>query len=86
MNAAVHPRFDWGQRVQAAKDLFNDGSYPEQPKDALLVRKGDSGEIVQVGRQVESGAVVYMVEFALDQVIGCFELELTPLQSRGAAQ
>jgi nitrogen fixation protein NifZ len=86
MNAPLHPRFDWGQRVQAARDLFNDGSYPEHPADSLLVREGDPGEIVQMGRQIESGAVVYMVEFALDQVIGCFEPELTPLQSRGAAQ
>jgi nitrogen fixation protein NifZ len=80
------PRFDWGQRVQAATDLFNDGSYPEEPTDALLVRQGEPGEIVQVGSHVESGRVVYMVEFAPDRLIGCFESELIPVDSRGEAR
>ena len=26
--------FAWGQRVKAAVDLFNDGSYPEHPGGA----------------------------------------------------
>jgi nitrogen fixation protein NifZ len=72
------PRYKWGQRVQAANDLFNDGSYPEQSAGALLVREGAPGEIVQVGKHVESGAVVYMVEFALNCVVGCMEPELLP--------
>jgi nitrogen fixation protein NifZ len=41
------PRYEWGQRVQAAADLFNDGSYPEQPSEALLVQNGEAGEVVQ---------------------------------------
>lgn len=86
MSAEIHACFDWGQRVQAAADLFNDGSYPEEPVDALLVRAGESGEIVQVGSHIESGKVVYMVEFAADRLIGCFEPELTPAESRGAAR
>jgi nitrogen fixation protein NifZ len=84
MSAATNPRFDWGQRVQAVTDLFNDGSYPEEPMDALLVGAGESGEIVQVGQHVDSGATVYIVEFAADRLIGCFEPELTPAESRGA--
>jgi nitrogen fixation protein NifZ len=84
MSAATNPRFDWGQRVQAATDLFNDGSYPEEPVDALLVGAGAAGEIVQVGKHVDSGATVYIVEFASDRLIGCFEPELTPAESRGA--
>ena len=40
-------KYEWGQRVRAAADLFNDGSFPDQPVDALLVRAGDAGEIVQ---------------------------------------
>jgi nitrogen fixation protein NifZ len=86
VSTATNPRFDWGQRVQAATDLFNDGSYPEEPEDALLVIAGASGEIVQVGQHVDSGATVYIVEFAPDRLIGCFEPELTPAESRGAAQ
>jgi nitrogen fixation protein NifZ len=69
--------------VQAATDLFNDGSYPEEPENALLVSTGAVGEIVQVGKHVESGATVYIVEFEADRLIGCFEPELTPTEARG---
>ncbi len=48
------PKFQWGQRVQAAVDLFNDGSCPDEPPESLLVRTGDAGEIVQVGTHVET--------------------------------
>jgi nitrogen fixation protein NifZ len=85
MSAAIDPRFDWGQKVLATEDLLNDGSYPEQPAGALLVRKGDTGEVVQVGKHVDSGTIVYMVEFALNKVVGCFEAELVPLEPMGAA-
>jgi nitrogen fixation protein NifZ len=80
------PRFEWGQRVQAAADLHNDGSYPEQLSEALLVQSGEAGEVVQVGRHTDSGTVVYMVEFTLNRVVGCFEHELSPAQSNGGAQ
>ena len=85
MSEAAKPRFEWGQRVQAVADLFSDGSYPERPSDALLVRAGETGEIVQVGRHVDSGTFVYMVEFAQNQVVGCTELELIPRQRSGEA-
>jgi len=51
------PRYEWGQRVQAAADLFNDGSYPEQPSEALLVQNGEAGQIVQVGHHTDSGTI-----------------------------
>ncbi|MGO8915040.1 MAG: nitrogen fixation protein NifZ [Stellaceae bacterium] len=73
------PKFQWGQRVRAALDLYNDGSYPERAADALLVRTGDAGEIVQVGTHVESNLPVYLVEFGGDHVVGCFEEEIAPL-------
>jgi nitrogen fixation protein NifZ len=86
MMEAGKPRFEWGQRVKAVADLFNDGSYPERPFNALLVGAGDAGEIVQVGRHVDSGCFVYMVEFALNQVVGCMEPELAPWRSSAEAQ
>jgi len=83
---ATNPRFEWGQRVRAAANLFNDGTFPEQPANALLVRKGEAGDIVQVGRHEDSGTVVYLVEFALNQVVGCIEPELMPWQPGGGLQ
>jgi len=86
MMEAGKPRFEWGQRVRAVTDLFNDGTYPERSSDALLVGAGEAGEIVQVGRHVDSGGFVYMVEFSLNQVVGCMEPELAPRQSSAEAQ
>jgi nitrogen fixation protein NifZ len=79
------PATGGGERVRAAVDLFNDGSSPEQPIDIRLVQCGEAGEIVQVGQHTDSGTVVYMVEFALDRMVGCLETELLPLQSNGGA-
>ncbi|AVT83492.1 nitrogen fixation protein NifZ [Rhodopseudomonas palustris] len=73
------PRYQWGQRVRAEIDLFNDGSFPDQPEDALLVKSGDPGEIVRIGLHTETNRPVYLVEFAEHRVIGCLEDEITPL-------
>jgi nitrogen fixation protein NifZ len=73
------PKYQWGQRVTAQSDLHNDGSYPDMPEGALLVRSGDHGEIVQIGSHTESNTPVYLVEFAQDRVVGCFEEEILPV-------
>jgi nitrogen fixation protein NifZ len=73
------PKYQWGQRVSAALNLYNDGSFPERPLEALLVNAGDSGEIVQVGTHVESNTPVYLVEFNEQLVVGCLEEEIAPV-------
>lgn len=70
------PKYQWGQPVTAVVDLYNDGSYPDQAQDALLVRVGDRGEIVQVGTHTETNTPVYLVEFNERQVVGCLEEEI----------
>lgn len=70
------PKFQWGQPVRAAADLYNDGSYPDVAEQAVLVREGDTGEIVQVGTHVETNSFVYVVEFQKDRVVGCLEDEI----------
>jgi nitrogen fixation protein NifZ len=85
MQAGI-PQYAWGQRVHAAVDLHNDGSYPDQPLDALLVSSGETGEVVQVGQHTDPGLVIYMVEFAVHRVVGCFEQELIPCHSDGGVQ
>lgn len=64
MNEPEPPQFQWGQRVRATGDLFNDGSYPDHPADALLVKASDRGEIVQVGTHVETGTRIYLAGLA----------------------
>jgi nitrogen fixation protein NifZ len=73
------PKYQWGQRVKALIDLFNDGSFPDAAADARLVGVGDAGEIVQVGTQTEANLPIYLVEFGERLVVGCLEEEICPL-------
>jgi nitrogen fixation protein NifZ len=82
----IEPRaaiYQWGQKVYAEADLFNDGSYPDHPADALLVAAGTEGEIVQVGYHEEANLPIYLVEFPGGYVIGCFEEEIHAEQQAG---
>ena len=72
------PKYQWGQRVRASTDLYNDGSYPDKPADSLLIEAGASGEIVQIGTYTETSTPVYMVEFGGTHVVGCLEEEIVP--------
>jgi nitrogen fixation protein NifZ len=78
------PKYDWGQRVTASIDLFNDGSHPESELDALLVGQGTAGEVVQVGMHEESSTPIYMVEFDSKCVVGCLEEEIGLVLAREA--
>ena len=69
------PKFQWGQPVVAAADLYNDGSLPDVPEDLLLVVAGGPGEIVQIGHHADANVPVYMVDFGV-VVLGCLEEEI----------
>jgi nitrogen fixation protein NifZ len=71
------PKYQWGQTVLAADDLYNDGSLPDIAEDLLLVAAGGPGEIVQIGLHEEAKVPVYMVDFGV-AVLGCLEEELAP--------
>jgi nitrogen fixation protein NifZ len=77
------PKYQWGQEVLAAVDLYNDGSLPGAPEDALLVVAGGPGEIVQVGHHSEGNLPVYMVDFGV-AVLGCLEEEIVPVPEAAA--
>ena len=70
------PKYNWGQRVLASADLYNDGSFPNVAEGELLVKSGEAGEVVNVGNHVETNSPVYLVEFADNRVVGCLEDEL----------
>lgn len=78
----IEPReakYQWGQRIVATADLFNDGTYPDREPEALLVSTGTQGEIVNVGHHEALNLPVYLVEFQEGGVVGCFEEEISPL-------
>ena len=77
----IEPReakYQWGQRMVATADLFNDGTYPDREPEALLVGTGTPGEIVNVGYHEELNLPVYLVEFESAGVVGCLEEEIAP--------
>ncbi|RZI42964.1 nitrogen fixation protein NifZ [Herbaspirillum sp. HC18] len=76
MHIPREPKYEWGQRVVAGIDLFNDGSFPEREAQVLLVSKGTAGEVVRVGMHAETETPVYLVEFAGGYVVGCMEQEI----------
>ena len=73
------PKYDWGLRVKAVEDLFNDGSYPDRAEGELLAAAGSVGEIVQIGVHTETNIPVYLVEFSEKCVVGCLEDEISPV-------
>lgn len=77
------PKYHGGLEVQAATDLYNDGSLPDVPEDMLLIAAGGPGEIVQVGHHAGADVPLYMVDFGL-VVLGCLEEEIRPV-GRAAA-
>ena len=75
MHQLREPKYQWGQEVLAATDLYNDGSLTGVPQDSLLVVAGGPGEIVQVGYHSEANLPIYMVDFGV-AVLGCLEEEI----------
>lgn len=74
------PKYQWGQPVKAAADLYNDGSLPDAPdEDILLVVAGGPGEIVQIGHHEEANVPIYLVDFGT-VVLGCLEEEIVPME------
>ncbi len=74
----VH-KYAGGERVVAAIDLLNDGSRPAFLMHALLVERGATGELAQVGKHVDTDTPIYLVEFAGGRVVGCLEDEIAPV-------
>lgn len=69
------PKYQWGQEVRAAIDLYNDGSLPDVAERQLLIAAGGPGEVVQIGHHTEANLPIYMVDFGLC-VLGCLEDEI----------
>lgn len=69
------PKYQWGQEVRAAIDLYNDGSLPDIAERQLMIAAGGPGEVVQIGHHTEANLPIYMVDFGLC-VLGCLEDEI----------
>ncbi len=72
----MRPRYDYGDEVRVTRNVRNDGTFPGQPSGALLVRRGSTGHVVNVGTFLQD-QIIYTVHFLdLGRMVGCREEEL----------
>ena len=75
------PRFMPGTRVRSTKYVKNDGTYPGRDVGEVLVRKGDTGYVRDVGTFLQR-YYIYAVEFVeLGTIVGMRGRELAVLES-----
>ena len=74
------PKFMPGTRVRSTKYVKNDGTYPGRDVGEVLVRKGDTGYVRDVGTFLQR-YYIYAVEFVeLGTIVGMRGRELAVLE------
>ena len=72
----MRPQYDYGDEVRVTRNVRNDGTYPGLETGQLLVRRGSTGHVRDVGTFLQD-QIVYTVHFVeQDRVVGCREEEL----------
>lgn len=72
----MRPLYDYGDEVRLLRNVRNDGTFPGEPTGALLIRRGSTGFVRDVGTFLQD-QLIYSVHFLdCDRVVGCREHEL----------
>jgi nitrogen fixation protein NifZ len=72
----VRPAYDYGEEVRVLRNVRNDGTYPGLATGTLLIRRGSTGFVRDVGTFLQD-QIIYSVHFlSEDKVVGCREEEL----------
>jgi nitrogen fixation protein NifZ len=72
----VRPAYDYGAEVRVLRNVRNDGTYPGLATGTLLIRRGSTGFVRDVGTFLQD-QIIYSVHFlSQDKVVGCREEEL----------
>lgn len=72
------PVYSYGDEVRVIRNLRNDGSFPGVDKGQLLVRRGETGHVRNLGTFLQD-QIIYTVHFIqADIQVGCREEELIP--------
>ncbi|WPL18828.1 NifZ domain protein [Thiorhodovibrio winogradskyi] len=76
----MRPAYDYGDQVRVIRHLRNDGTFPGRDRGALLIRRGSTGYVRDVGTFLQD-QIIYSVHFVdQDLVVGCREQELQPAE------
>lgn len=74
----MRPRFGHGDEVRVLRNVRNDGTFPGFQVGQLLVRRGSTGFVRDLGTFLQD-QIIYSVHFlAEDRLVGCREEELQP--------
>jgi nitrogen fixation protein NifZ len=77
----MRPRYDYGEEVRVLRNVRNDGTYPGEPTGALLIRRGSTGFVRDVGTFLQD-QIIYSVHFLdSDRIVGCRDEELQPVNA-----
>jgi nitrogen fixation protein NifZ len=72
----MRPEYDYGDEVRVLRNVRNDGTYPGEPTGALLIRRGSTGYVRDVGTFLQD-QIIYSVHFLdSDRIVGCRAEEL----------
>ena len=72
----MRPRFDFGTEVRMLRNVRNDGTFPGAEVGTLLVRRGSTGFVREIGTFLQD-QIIYSVHFlSEDRLVGCREEEL----------
>lgn len=72
----MKPKYEYGSEVRLIRNVRNDGTYPGSEVGELLIRRGETGCVYDVGTYLQD-QLIYRVHF-LDagRTVGCREEEL----------
>ncbi len=74
------PKFEFGNEVRIIRNVRNDGTYPGMDPGMLLVRRGSTGFVMNVGTFLQD-QLIYTVNFLeLGKIVGCREEELISIE------
>lgn len=72
----MRPEFDIDSEVRVLRNIRNDGTFAGTSRGQLLLRRGSSGYVKDIGTFLQD-QIIYSVHFIdSDQVIGCRQEEL----------
>jgi nitrogen fixation protein NifZ len=70
------PKYEFGEEVRIVRNVRNDGTYPGVPVGTLLVRRGSTGFVTNVGTFLQDQLIYSVNFFGQNKIVGFREEEL----------
>jgi nitrogen fixation protein NifZ len=70
------PKYEFGEEVRIIRNVRNDGTYPGVPIGALLIRRGSTGFVMNVGTFLQDQLIYTVNILEQNKIVGFREEEL----------